>query len=67
MRFRFLGYATISGFLLMLPFALLFDAMGWPVFNGWAMGHGGFIVAWPVLTLLSFLGIVYFDGRKRSL
>jgi hypothetical protein len=44
---RFIGYAIISGFFLMLPLVLLSNTMDWPSFNGWAMGHGGFMVAWP--------------------
>jgi hypothetical protein len=65
-RVRFIGYAAISGFFLMLPVALLFNAMHWPLLGGWAMGHVGFVVAWPVLTLLSFWALVYLDSRRRS-
>ena len=48
-----LGYIVV-GFLLMFPLDIVFETMKWPLFNGWALAHGSFILAWPLLTLLSF-------------
>lgn len=42
------------GFLLMLPLAALFNTMNWPLFHSWGLAHGSFVIAWPVLTILSF-------------
>lgn len=46
--------AGVVGFFLMIPLAMLFNAMNWPLFHGWGLAHGSFILAWPLLTLLSF-------------
>lgn len=40
------------GFVLMWPVGWLFGQMGWPMFHGWGMAHGAFVIAWPVLSLL---------------
>jgi hypothetical protein len=48
------GYAVI-GFLLMFPLGMFFDDMDWPLFHSWALAHGSFILAWPLLTLLCLL------------
>jgi len=42
------------GFLLMAPLAMLFNAMNWPMFHGWALAHGTFVIAWPALTLVAY-------------
>jgi hypothetical protein len=47
----------IAGFLLMIPLDLIFNAMHWPIFNGWALAHGSFIIAWPLLTLAVWCAI----------
>jgi hypothetical protein len=47
--------AVVVGFLLMIPLAMLFDALNWPLFNGWALFHGSFVLAWPALSLISFV------------
>jgi hypothetical protein len=47
----------VAGFFLMIPLYLIFDALHWPIFNGWALAHGTFIVAWPLLTLGVWRGI----------
>jgi len=31
--------------------------MNWPLFHSWGLVHGSFIIAWPVLTILSFIVI----------
>ena len=46
--------SIVFGFFLMIPLAMLFDAMNWPLFHSWGLAHGSFIIAWPLLTLLSF-------------
>jgi hypothetical protein len=48
------GYA-VAGFLLMLPLGMVFDDMKWPLFHGWGLAHGSFILAWLLLTLMCFL------------
>jgi len=47
--------SIVFGFLLMIPLAMLFDAMDWPLFHSWGLVHGSFIIAWPLLTLISFV------------
>ena len=42
------------GFVLMAPLGMLFDAMNWGVFHSWGLARGSFIVAWPLLTLVSY-------------
>jgi hypothetical protein len=66
---KFLGcFAyTAIGFILMFPLGMLFDDMKWPLFHSWALAHGSFILAWPLLTLLTwaldhFFGTVRPDG-----
>jgi hypothetical protein len=49
--------SIVFGFLLMIPLAMLFDAMNWPLFHSWGLAHGSFIIAWPLLTLICF-GII---------
>jgi hypothetical protein len=45
------------GFISTWPLGALFEAMHWPVFHGWGLAHGAFIVAWPLLSILSFAGL----------
>ena len=55
---RVIGTACLSvaiGFLLMFPLGALFNAMNGPLFHGWALAHGSFVIAWPVLTVVGFL------------
>jgi len=60
--------SVILGFLLMIPLAMLFDAMNWPLFHSWALAHGSFIFAWPILTVLAFgiLWTVWLHGRNPN-
>jgi hypothetical protein len=44
----------VLGFFLMIPHGMIFDRMNWPLFNSWALIHGSAMIAWPVLTFLSF-------------
>jgi hypothetical protein len=46
--------AILFGFLAMLPLAALSTMMQWPVFTGWGLAHGSFIIAWPVLSLCGY-------------
>jgi hypothetical protein len=50
--------SIISGFLLMIPLGMLFDAMNWPLFHSWGLAHGSFLLAWPALTAVSFIAIL---------
>lgn len=47
----------LAGFFLMYPLVLLFNHMGWPYFNSWAMSHGAFVIAWPLLYWISRLSL----------
>jgi hypothetical protein len=53
---KILGCASYSamGFLLMFPLGMVFDDMNWPRFHSWALAHGSFHLAWPLLTLMCF-------------
>lgn len=57
------------GFICMWPLGALFSAMHWPVFHGWGLAHGAFIVAWPLLSILSFavLQLASRHFRRRSI
>jgi hypothetical protein len=57
--------AILFGFLAMLPLSALFTTMEWPVFNGWGLAHGSFIVAWPVLSLCGYWVSGYLPAFKR--
>ena len=61
--------STACGFLLVFPLGLLFDKMNWPFFHSWGLAHGSFVLAWPMMTLLSFgvfRGILRLRGAKDS-
>ena len=47
--------SVVVGFVLMAPLEMLAEAMHWPLFYGWALAHGSFMLAWPMLTLLTFV------------
>jgi hypothetical protein len=49
--------ATVLGFALMFPLGWLFGTMNWPMFHAWGLAHGAFIIAWPLLTLISWVVI----------
>jgi hypothetical protein len=69
MRGRKLIYLVLSiplGYVLMCLVAVLFDFMNWPLFNGWAMMHGTFILAWPILTILAFILEMVADNTVRN-
>jgi hypothetical protein len=38
----------------MFPVGWIFGVMGWPTFHSWGLVHGSFVVAWPMLSLLSW-------------
>jgi hypothetical protein len=59
-----LTYVAI-GFVLMFPLGMLFDDM--PLFHTWGLAHGSFILAWPVLTLLTFAGEVATTRHRAAL
>ena len=46
--------SIVLGFFLMIPLAMLFDAMNWPLFHSWGLAHGSFLIAWPALAAVSF-------------
>ena len=55
----------VIGFVLMFPLGMLFDGMNWPLFHFWALAHGSFVLAWPMLTLLAWVVDLFF-GRAKS-
>ena len=50
----YLLISIVLGFALMFPLGWLFGVMNWSVFHSWGLIHGSFIVAWPLLTLISW-------------
>lgn len=60
--------SIVLGFFLMMPLGLLFDAMNWPLFHTWGLAHGSFVIAWPVLALVSFglLHVLIRAWRQRT-
>ena len=59
--------ATVLGFFLMMPLARIFDAKNWAVFNTWGLGHGSFILAWPMLAYLVFLFLRMWSRARQGL
>jgi hypothetical protein len=57
--------SIVMGFFLMIPLAMLFDFMNWPLFHSWGLAHGSFIFAWPLLALASF-GVVQAIRHRLS-
>jgi hypothetical protein len=60
-----IGGSLLLGFVLMWPVGWLFATMSWPMFHAWGLAHGSWIVAWPVLSVLSFLAL-YAIGAMAS-
>ena len=60
--------AIIAGFFLMAPLSMAFDALRLGYFNTWAMVHGGFGAAWPVMAIASYalLGYVKWFHRLQD-
>jgi hypothetical protein len=58
--------ATVAGFLLMIPLGVLFAHMNWPVFHPWALAHGSFTVAWPLLSYVCFVALGFVGSRWRK-
>ncbi len=47
--------SVILAFLALIPLASLFDHMNWSMFNSWALVHGSFLIAVPILAVLIYL------------
>lgn len=45
-------WSAVLGCLSLAPLGMLFDHEGWAVFHSWGLGHGSFIVALPILTVM---------------
>jgi len=54
MKYGMVFLAIVLGFFLMEPLAHFFDKMDWPLFQSGELAHATFIIAWPLLALLSF-------------
>jgi hypothetical protein len=64
MRFGIpVAVSIVVGLFLMVPLAMLFDAMNWPLFHSWGLAHGSFVIAWPLLALACFVMIL---GIRRA-
>jgi len=46
--------SIILGFALMFPLGWVYGVRNWPVFHSWGLVHGAFMIAWPLLTLVSW-------------
>ena len=57
--------SIMAGFVLMWPLAMTFDSHKWPMFHTWALAHGTWMFAWPVLSLIAF-GIIIGCSRLVS-
>lgn len=57
--------STVMGLFPMVPLAMLFDAMNWPLFHSWGLAHGSFLIAWPVLTFITFSAVQIATLKKR--
>lgn len=67
---RFAVQAVLSivlGFFLMSPLAALFEAMRWAMFHGWALMHGTFVIAWPALAVVAFVGLSLVPWFRRDI
>jgi hypothetical protein len=51
------------GFALMVAITIFFTYMQWPLFNGWAMGHGMFIFMWPMLSAIVWILILKIEKK----
>ena len=49
--------AAILGVLLLVPLALLFDAMNWAFFNSWGLAHGSFVIGILVLGCAAYVSL----------
>ena len=58
--------SIVSGFFLMAPLGGLFGVMHWPMFHSYALAHGAFVIAWPALTVLSFVGLSLVPWFRRN-
>lgn len=58
--------SILSGFFLMVPLAEIFETMRWPMFHGWALAHGSFLIAWPALTIVAFVGLSLVPAFRRD-
>lgn len=58
--------SIVCGFFLMAPLGIFFDKMDLPLFHTWGLAHGSFLLAWPMLTVLSFVTIKFLLTRSRK-
>ena len=59
--------AYVLGFVLMWPLGWLFGVMNWPLFHSWGQVHGSFVLAWPALSVLSYLSLsLSLSSRQRG-
>lgn len=57
--------AIVAGYLLMWPLGCAWTALSLPTFHLWGLGHGTFVVAWPTLSILTFLALGYLPLFRR--
>ena len=62
------AWAGVLGCLELIPLGSLFDSVGWPLFNSWALGHGMFLLALPLLIIGTSIALgVLFRPRRVKL
>jgi len=58
--------SVVAGFALMWPLGWVFGLMNWPMFHSWGLVHGSFVIAWPMLSVLSYMVLRGFERRRQG-
>jgi hypothetical protein len=58
--------AVVAGFLLMWPLGYAYSRLSLPTFHSWGLMHGTYVVAWPTLSILTYLALGYLPLFRRS-
>jgi hypothetical protein len=53
-KFAHILFAVVAGFFALFPLGYIFRKMEWPLFEPWALGHGSFVIAWPILSYIAY-------------
>ena len=62
-------FSIAIGFVLLWPIGWVFSALSLSTFHGWGWAHGGWLIAWPLLSLLTFAALFvvgHFLNRHRA-
>jgi drug/metabolite transporter superfamily protein YnfA len=66
---RILAHLYISfalGIIILIIWQMLANANDWLYFSGWAMAHGGFIIALPVSWAIAFGGLLLIPWFRKG-